>query len=174
MVEFAVTVMLALLDDAEDFVWELAPPAELLLGAAPDDDDDDDVMAVVDGEAEDDDDLLRDNERERALARRFGRLKAESNAWSVLPFTAALPVPPTRGELDGELEIGEMTLLGLILKEIFPFLIRGRGRLATLGSSSSELMFSIPQSFEIPPPLGPSSLGAGGRGGRGGGGMAES
>ena len=143
MVEFAVTVVLALLDGAEDFVWELAPPAELLLGAAPDDDDDDVVMAV-DCEAEDDDDLLRDSERERAFARRFGRLKAESNAWSVLPFTAALPVPPTRGELDGELEIGEMTRLGLILKEIFPFLIRGRGGLATLGSSSSELMFSIP------------------------------
>ena len=167
--EFAVTVVLAL-DGTEDFVRELAPPAELLLGAAPDDDDD--VMAV-DGEAEDDD-LLRDNGRERAFARRFGRLKAGSNACSVLPFTAALPVPPTRGELDGELEIGEITLLGLILKEIFPFLIRGRGGLATLGSSSSELMFSIPQSFEIPPPLGPSSLGAGGRGGRGGGGMAES
>ena len=143
VVEFAVTVVLALLDGAEDFVWELAPPAELLLGAAPDDDDDDVVMAV-DCEAEDDDDLLRDSERERAFARRFGRLKAESNAWSVLPFTAALPVPPTRGELDGELEIGEMTRLGLILKEIFPFLIRGRGGLATLGSSSSELMFSIP------------------------------
>ena len=93
MVEFAVTVALALLDGAEDFVWELAPPIELLLGAAPDDDDDD-VMAV-DGEADDDDDLLRDNERERAFARRFGRLKAGSNAWSVLPFTAALPVPPT-------------------------------------------------------------------------------
>ena len=88
------------------------------------------------------------------------------------PFTA-LPVPLTRGEPDGELESGEMRFFRLILKEIFPFLIRARGGFAMLGSSSSELIFSIPQSFEIPP-LGPSSLGAGGRGGRGGGGMAES
>jgi hypothetical protein len=62
VVEFAVMEVLALLDDTDDFVRELAP-AELLLGAAPDDEDD---VMTVDGEEDD-----RDNERERAFARRF-------------------------------------------------------------------------------------------------------
>ena len=67
----------------------------------------------------------------------------------------------------GEIDTGDIASTDFPLLEVLPFFNGGSGGLETL-SSSSELMFSIPQL------LPPSSLGPGGRGGRGGGGMTES
>ena len=114
----------------------------------------------------DDDDIAAAFAASRVLSPSEG-----SNTWWPPFIHAALPLVPNCGEVEGERDTGDMASTGLKAPlEDFPFLNGGRGGFGSL-SSSSELMFSIPQSFS--PPL-TSSFGAGGSGGRGGGGVTES